>query len=78
LLYYDPEGICVNSFIDEEATLWTLYNASKSRKYKVFSFSKPMDVYDVWNDKIIGEGIKQVKISIDAGEVTCLKLQGEE
>ena len=78
LLYYDPEGICVNSFIDEEATLWTLYNASKSRKYKVFSFSKPMDVYDVWNDKIIGEGIKQIKISIDAGEVTCLKLQGEE
>ena len=77
LLYHDPEGICVNSFIDEEATIWTIYNASKSRKCKVFSFSKPMNIYDVWNNKNIGYSVKEVKISIGAGEVSCLKLQFE-
>ena len=77
LLYHDPDGISVNSFIDEEAMIWTIYNASKNRKYEVFSFSEPMDIYDVWNNKNMGYSVKEVKISLGAGEVSCLKLQSE-
>lgn len=77
LLYYDPNGICVNSFIDEEATIWTIYNTSNSRRTRVFSFSKPMDVYDVWNNKNMGHSLKEVTLSIDQGDVSCLKLQTE-
>lgn len=75
LLYYDPEGICVNSFIDEEATIWTIYNPSKYKKSKTFFFSQPMNIYDVWNEKNIGSSAKYIEIFIEGGDVSCLKIK---
>lgn len=74
LLYGKNNDICINAFWGDHTVIWTLYNVSEKSIDREYPLPSGMEqVYDIWQGKKLSPSHGKISVSLDCGEVGCIK-----